>query len=225
MFKQIMLFLLVNIYSMENSKAQHEKKTKWVVILTAVTMIAEIYFGINTQSMALLADGIHMSSHVLAIGLSWIAYVYVRRITAGAHFSGNKQKILSLSGYSSGLVLFIFAFFILYEAISRLLHPSQIQFKEAIFVAVIGLVVNLVSALLLHHDHSESDHNIKAAYLHVLADALTSVAAILGLTIALLWGWLWIDALCAIVSSAIIIKWAIGLLKASGAELLDVQKS
>lgn len=210
---------------MENPKEHHEKMTKWVVILTAVTMVAEIYFGIRTQSMALLADGIHMSSHVLAIGMSWLAYVYLRRVSAGASFTGSKQKILSLSGYTSGLVLLVFAFFILYEAISRLLHPSQIQFKEAIVVAVIGLIVNLASALLLHHDHTETDHNIRAAYLHVLADALTSVAAILGLTIALFWGWIWIDALCAIVSSAIIVKWSIGLLKASGSELLDLQKS
>lgn len=210
---------------MEDPKEHHEKMTKWVVILTAVTMVAEIYFGIRTQSMALLADGIHMSSHVLAIGMSWLAYVYLRRVSAGASFTGSKQKILSLSGYTSGLVLLVFAFFILYEAISRLLHPSQIQFKEAIVVAVIGLIVNLASALLLHHDHTETDHNIRAAYLHVLADALTSVAAILGLTIALFWGWIWIDALCAIVSSAIIVKWSIGLLKASGSELLDLQKS
>ena len=201
----------------------HEKKTMWVVIITAITMVIEIIFGLATNSMALLADGIHMGSHVLAIGLSWVAYVIVRRVSKSGVFTGNSGKILSLSGYSSGLMLLIFAFVILSEAIQRLYNPSAIQYREAIFVAIIGLAVNLVCAVLLRHEHEHSDHNIKAAYLHVLADALTSVTAIVGLTAAMIWNIVWLDTLGAIISSFVIIKWSVGLLKDSGKILLDIE--
>jgi len=200
----------------------HEKKTLWVVALTAVTMVVEIFFGITTRSMALLADGIHMGSHVLAIGLSWLAYVVVRKVTSNGHFRGDKNKILSLSGYSSGLLLLIFAFVILYQAVTRIFHPSSIDYDEAILVAAIGLIVNIVSAIILHHHEEESDHNIKAAYLHVLADALTSVTAIIALIGAMVWNWLWLDAAGAVISAFVIIRWSSGLLKASGKTLLDL---
>jgi cation diffusion facilitator family transporter len=172
--------------------------------------------------MALLADGIHMGSHVLAIGLSWVAYIIVRKVSANSNYKSNSNKILSLSGYSSGLMLLIFAFVILYEAFQRLVNPSEIMYKEAILVAVIGLVVNIACAFLLKHEHEHSDHNIKAAYLHVIADALTSVTAILGLTAAMIWNIMWLDALGAIISSLVIIKWSVGLLKDSGKVLLDL---
>jgi len=200
----------------------HEKQTMLVVIITALTMVVEIIFGLSTKSMALLADGIHMGSHVLAIGLSWVAYIIVRQVSANSNYKGNSNKILSLSGYSSGLMLLIFAFVILYEAFQRFYNPSVIQYKEAILVAVIGLVVNIVCAFLLHHEHEHSDHNIKAAYLHVIADALTSVTAIIGLTAAMIWNIAWLDALGAIISSFVIIKWSISLLRDSGKVLLDL---
>ncbi len=208
--------------TMQNHK--HEKKTRWVVLLTFVTMIVEILFGITTNSMALLADGIHMGSHVLAIGLSWLAYVIVRRIAGSEKFNGNSNKILSLSGYSSGLMLLIFAVVILVEAVQRFINPAEIIYKDAILIAIIGLVVNVVSAFLLHHDHEHSDHNIRAAYLHVLADALTSLAAIVGLLVAMIWDIAYIDTIVAIVSSLVIIKWSVGLLKDSGSVLLDIEK-
>jgi len=201
---------------------QHEQRTKYVVFLTAITMVVEIIFGISTHSMALLADGIHMGSHVLAIGLSWLAYVIVRRVSKNKNYQGNSNKILSLSGYSSGLMLLIFAFVILSEAIERFINPSEIQYKEAIIVASVGLMVNIASAFLLHHEHEHSDHNIRAAYLHVIADALTSIAAIIGLTTALIWNLVWVDAVVAILSSFVIIRWSIGLLKDSGKVLLDM---
>lgn len=200
----------------------HEQRTKYVVFITAITMVIEIIFGLSTNSMALLADGIHMGSHVLAIGLSWIAYVIVRRVSNNKSFEGKSDKILSLSGYSSGLMLLIFAFVILYQAISRLMHPADIQYSEAILVAIIGLLVNIVSAVLLHHSHEHSDNNIKAAYLHVIADALTSVTAIIGLSAAMFWNIVWLDALVAIASSFVIIRWSIGLLKDSGKVLLEL---
>jgi cation diffusion facilitator family transporter len=203
-------------------KHNYEQRTKYVVFLTAITMVVEIVFGLTTHSMALLADGIHMGSHVLAIGLSWIAYIIVRRVSLNEIYIGKSDKILSLSGYSSGLMLLIFAFVILYEAINRILAPTAILYKEAILVAIIGLMVNILSALLLRHDHEHSDHNIKAAYLHVIADALTSVTAIIGLTAAMIWNIVWLDALGAIISSFVIIRWSISLLKDSGKVLLGL---
>jgi len=192
---------------------KHEAKTLWVVLLTSATMVVEIIYGLTTKSMALLADGIHMASHVLAIGLSWLAYVIVRRVSKNEKFTGNSDKILSLSGYSSGFMLLIFAIVIMVEAIQRLYNPVDIVYKEAILVAIIGLVVNVASAFLLYHEHEHSDHNIRAAYLHVIADTLTSLSAILGLTAAMIWDILFIDTIAAIISSLVIIKWSVGLLK------------
>ena len=207
---------------MSGQKNKYENKTMWVVLLTAITMVVEITFGLTTKSMALLADGIHMGSHVLAIGLSWVAYIIVRKVSKSEKFKGNSDKILSLSGYSSGLMLLIFAVVIIVEALQRFYNPVDIVYKEAILVAIIGLVVNITSAFLLHHDHEHADHNIKAAYLHVIADALTSVSAILGLIAAMVWDIPFIDTIAALISSVIIIKWSVGLLKESGKVLLDM---
>ncbi|OFY51059.1 MAG: zinc transporter ZitB [Bacteroidetes bacterium GWF2_41_31] len=206
---------------MREHKSKYENKTMLVVLLTAITMVVEIIFGLTTKSMALLADGIHMGSHVLAIGLSWVAYIIVRKVSKSEKFKGNSDKILSLSGYSSGLMLLIFAVVIMIEAVQRFYNPVDIFYKEAILVASIGLVVNIASAFLLHHDHEHSDHNIRAAYLHVIADALTSVSAILGLVAAMIWDIPFIDTIAAIISSFVIVKWSIGLLKDSGKALLE----
>ncbi|MCL3781382.1 cation transporter [Prolixibacteraceae bacterium JC049] len=202
---------------------KQEAKTLWVVLLTAITMVVEIIFGLTTKSMALLADGIHMGSHVLAIGLSWLAYVIVRKVSKSDKFNGNSDKILSLSGYSSGLMLLIFAIVIMVEALERFVNPVEIEYKEAIMVASIGLVVNIASAFLLHHNSEDSDHNIRAAYLHVIADALTSLSAILGLIAAMIWDIPFVDTIAAVVSSLVIIKWSVGLLKDSGSVLLDIE--
>jgi cobalt-zinc-cadmium efflux system protein len=200
-----------------------EKKTGWVVLLTAVTMVVEITFGLVTHSMALLADGIHMGSHVLAIGLSWLAYVFVRKVSGNIKYNDAGEKILSLSGYTSGLLLLVFAIFIIIQAVERFINPLQIGFRQAIIVAFIGLAVNIISAFLLHHDKEESDHNIKAAYIHVIADAVTSVSAILGLTAAMIWNISYVDTIAAIISSIVIIKWAAGLLKESGTTLIGLK--
>lgn len=207
---------------MSHSHNNFEAKTLWVVLLTAVTMVIEITFGLLTKSMALLADGIHMGSHVLAIGLSWVAYVAVRKLSQNEKYKIQSKKILSLSGYTSGLLLLIFAFFILVEAVERFFNPVQIVYKDAITVAIIGLIVNIASAGLLHHDHDHSDHNIRAAYIHVLADALTSVTAIAGLFAAMIWDIPFVDTIAALISSAVIIKWSFGLLKDAGRTLLDI---
>lgn len=196
----------------------NEHKTRWVVLLTAATMVVEIIFGITTGSMALLADGIHMGSHVLAIGLSWGAYVWVRRQKEKYHT--DNKRILSLSGYTSGILLLVFALLIIVQAAERFLNPQPIIYTEAMIVALVGLCVNIASAMLLHHDHDHSDTNIKAAYLHVIADALTSFAAIIGLGAAWIWNIFYIDTIAAVISSLVIVKWAVGLLKQSGQELI-----
>lgn len=200
---------------------KNKRRTGWVVILTAVTMVIEIIAGWLTGSMALLADGIHMGSHVLAIGLSWTAYVLVQRLSANPSFTGSKEKVLTLSGYTSGLILLIFAGMIVAGAIGRFINPRVIEYREAIMIAFIGLGVNILSAFLLHHDHEEKDNNIRAAYLHVLADAVTSLAAIAGLLTAMIWGLPYVDAVAALISSAVIVKWSLGLLKDSGRELIS----
>jgi cation diffusion facilitator family transporter len=199
---------------------RNQRRTGWVVILTAVTMVVEIIAGLLTGSMALLADGIHMGSHVLAIGLSWAAYVLVKKLSADPSFTGNKDKVLTLSGFTSGLILLIFAGMIIAGAVGRFINPRVIEYREAIMIAVIGLGVNILSAFLLQHDHEESDHNIRAAYLHVIADAFTSLAAIIGLVTAMIWGVAYIDSIAALISSFVIIKWSLGLLRVSGSDLI-----
>lgn len=200
-----------------------EKKTKWVVILTAMAMVVEISTGLLTGSMALLADGIHMGSHVFAIGLSWIAYVFIRKKSADRRYLNNTNKVLSLSGYTSGLVLLIFAVLIIVRAADRFFNPVTIEYREAIIVAFIGLFVNIVSAFLLHHEKHEADNNIKAAYVHVLADALTSISAIIGLSAAMIWNITYVDTLAAMVSSLVIIRWSAGLLAESSKELIGLK--
>lgn len=205
---------------MSNVFVSFERKTLWVVALTLAMMLLEIFYGLATHSMALLADGIHMGSHVLAIGLSWMAYRWIRHLQKRNPHRFNASKILSLAGYTSGLVLLIFALGILFQAMQRFYSPLAIQFSEALVVAVAGLVVNLVSAYLLHHDEAHSDHNIRAAYLHVVADAFTSIMAIAGLVANWWWQITWLDTLGALLSGLVIVKWSVGLLMQSGGALI-----
>lgn len=198
-------------------RSAREKKTAFVVIFSAVTMVLEIGFGWFTHSMALLADGIHMGSHVLAIGLSWGAYVLVRRLEKRPSTQTDTDKVLSLSAYTSGILLLLFALFIIVEAVERFFVPAvQIQYTEAMVVAVIGMVVNIICAVVLHDKHHDDDYNSHSAYLHVLADALTSLGAVFGLICAMLWDIVWIDTLVAFVLSLVIIRWAKGLLFDTG---------
>ena len=201
------------------SKSKNEKQTAFVVLFSAVTMVLEIVFGLFTHSMALLADGIHMGSHVLAIGLSWGAYVFVRRLQRRQIHTVDSEKILSLSAYTSGILLLVFALLILVEAVERFFTPSvEIQYTEAMIVAVIGMVVNVICAFV-PHDHQ--DYNSRSAYLHVLADALTSLGAIFGLVCAMIWNIVWIDAAVALVCSLVIVRWARKLLWDTGKQLIS----
>jgi len=208
----------------------NERKTLSVVLLTAGMMGVEIAAGAVFGSMALLADGWHMGTHAAALGITLFAYRYARRHANSSRYTFGTGKISVLGGFTSAVVLQVIAILMGIEAAGRLLTPQAIRFSEAIAVAVLGLVVNLISVRLLgtdhhHHDEDESDHhtdhNLKAAYLHVLADALTSILAILALVAGSFWGWVWLDALMGIVGSLVISRWAVGLLRETGHILLD----
>jgi cation diffusion facilitator family transporter len=199
----------------------HEKRTRLVVYLTAVTMIVEITFGYLTNSMALLADGYHMASHVFALGLAWLAYVVSRKYSQAEKFSFNKNKLLALSGFTSAVVLQIIAIIMAIQSFDRLLHPLTIKFGQAIFIAIIGLAVNALSAIFLHHDHEHHDHNIRSAYLHVLADGLTSVTAIIALTAGMFLKFYSLDCIGGIISAFVITKWSFDLIKGSGRILIE----
>ena len=205
--------------------AHHENKTRWVVILTIITMILEIGFGYYSNSMALTAEGWHMSTHVFAIGLTWLAYFFSRKYSNHEKISFDKKKLLSLSGFSSAIVLQIVAVIMILESADRLIHPLPIKFSEAIFIAFIGMVVNGLSAILLHHDHEHSDHNIRSAYIHVLADGLTSVTAIIALSIGMYYNIFWLDALSGIIGSIVITSWAVQLIKRAGSELIGYRNT
>ena len=201
----------------------NETRSKLVVLITAVTMILEITFGYWTNSMALLADGWHMASHVFALALTWLAYFVVRKYSNTEKYAFDGRKLLSLSGFTSAISLLAVAVFMTVESVSRLLNPLEIQFREAIIVAVLGLVVNLLCAFFLHGGHDD-DHNIRAAYFHVLADAFTSIAAIVALTIGAVWQIFWLDCVIGIVGAVVITKWALSLMWSAGKELVDYNK-
>lgn len=204
----------------EMKRTKEEKKTAFVVFFSAATMVLEIFFGLFSNSMALLADGIHMGSHVLAIGLSWGAYVLVRHLQKRKNNRTDSKKVLSLSAYTSGILLLVFALFIVVEAVERFFTPLvEIKYVEAMIVAVIGIVVNIICAVILHEKHGEGDYNSHSAYLHVLADALTSLGAIFGLICAMIWNIIWIDTVVALVCSLVIIRWAKRLLLDTGKSL------
>ena len=206
--------------NVRQDRRKDERKTAFVVLLSAATMVLEIFFGLFSKSMALLADGIHMGSHVLAIGLSWGAYVLVRRLEKKHADNVSSDKVLSLSAYTSGVLLLIFALFIIIEAAERFFTPDvEIRYTEAMIVAAVGMVVNVICAFVLHDKHGHDDYNRHSAYLHVLADALTSLGAIFGLGCAMIWDIIWIDTLVALICSVVIIRWAKNLLVDTGKAL------
>jgi cation diffusion facilitator family transporter len=207
-----------------------ERNTRRVVVLTAVMMVVEITTGWIFHSMALLADGWHMSSHVLALGLTAGAYALSRRYANDTRFAFGTWKIEVLGGFTSAILLGGVALFMALESIERLFHPVAILFDQAIVVAVIGLAVNVISALLLrdhdhHHGHSHghahADLNLRAAYVHVIADATTSVLAIGALVGGKFLHWNWLDSAMGIVGAIVVGVWAWGLLRDTSRVLLD----
>jgi cation diffusion facilitator family transporter len=206
---------------------RNERKTWLVIGLTACMMIAEIAGGTYFGSMALVADGWHMSTHAGALIISAFAYRYARRHKDDPAFTFGTGKLGDLAGFSSALILALIALFIVLQAAGRIIAPIPIAFGEAIAVASVGLMVNIVSAWLLrddhHHDHAHHhDHNLRAAYLHVIADAATSVLAIVGLLAGWIYGWVWMDAVMGIIGAAVIANWSYTLMRDTGRVLLDV---
>lgn len=207
---------------------QGERRTWQVLALTAVTMALEIVAGTLYGSMALLADGWHMATHVAAFAIAIFAYRYARRHSDSAAFTFGVGKVSLLGGFTSAIVLAIVALIMLGESVQRVWHPELIHFDEAIVIAAVGLLVNLICALLLQarHDHNAApahahDHNLKAAYVHVLADALTSVLAIIALVCGKYLGWNWLDPVMGLVGALVILRWSIGLVIESAPVLLD----
>lgn len=226
-----------------DSHHRNERRTRFVIALTAAMMVVEIAAGIRFHSMALLADGWHMASHASALSITAFAYWFARRHRGNERYSFGTWKVGVLGGFASAVVLAVIALLVAAESFGRFFEPLSIGFDEAIAVACVGLIVNLVSAWLLRevHDHGHNhghapaglagsderlaahhhDHNLRAAYLHVLADALTSVTAIVALATGKLLGWIWMDPLMGLVGSAVIARWSYGLLRETSAVLLD----
>ena len=233
----------------QERKRPGETRTLIVIAITGTMMIVEIAAGIVFGSMALLADGLHMASHAAALSINAFAYVYARRHAHDAAYSFGTGKVNTLGGFTGAVLLAGFALLMVSESVQRLVAPINIAFDQAIVVAVVGLVVNGVSMLILgqrhshaddaqaqlrhdhehdHHDHDHDDHdhghydhNLVSAYLHVLADALTSLLAIFALLAAKYLGFLWMDPVMGIVGAILVTRWSIGLLRSTSAVLLD----
>lgn len=218
---------------------ENARRTLWVVALTAVMMVGEIVAGYWTGSMALLADGFHMATHAGALAVAAIAYSYAKKHARSAAYSFGTGKVGDLAGFASAMVLGLIALGIGVESVLRLFEPITVAFGEATIVAVLGLAVNLVSALLLsgghhhhhghdhhhhdhgHHHHHGHDNNLRSAYVHVLADALTSVLAIAALLAGRYLGWAWMDPAMGIVGAVVIARWSWTLMRDTAAVLLD----
>lgn len=216
-------------FSLNNEKG--ERRTQIVLILTALTMVVEIIAGSVYGSIALLADGWHMGTHVAAFLIAIFAYRYARKHANDPAYAFGTGKVNVLGGFASAVALAVVALVMFVESLHRIIDPQVIHFNEAIVVAGIGLSVNIICAFLLkgghshdhshHHDHHHHDHNLRAAYLHVLADAMTSLLAIAALVAGKFLGWNWLDPIIGMVGAVIITRWAYGLLKQTSPILLD----
>jgi len=222
-----------------------ERRTMIVIAITATMMVVEITTGVLFGSMALLADGLHMASHTVALAISYFAYVYARRHARDDRYNFGTGKVNSLAGFTGAVLLAVFALMMVAESVDRFIHPIPIQFNQAIFVAVVGLLVNAASALILgvhdhsghehsahdhsehghshDHSHSHEDHNLRSAYLHVIADAMTSVLAIFALLTGKYFGAIWMDPAMGIVGAVLVANWSLGLARISSRVLLDRQ--
>ncbi|NLN58183.1 MAG: CDF family Co(II)/Ni(II) efflux transporter DmeF [Gammaproteobacteria bacterium] len=229
-----------HVHQFDQGNPLAQKRILYAALLTAVMMFLEIIGGWVFNSMALLADGWHMSSHMLALGLAYFAYRAARYYAQDTRFSFGTWKIEILAGYSSAILLLVVAAFMAVHSIQRLFFPVDIHYNEAIPIAVLGLLVNLVCAWLLHEDdhhhhhhhqhhhhhhhaHDSHDLNQKAAFMHVVADAVTSIFAIIALIAGKYWGWDFLDAVLGIVGSILVARWAIGLMLETGRTLLDAE--
>jgi cation diffusion facilitator family transporter len=227
----VLLELSMSHNHVHNIKYSNEKKTLIVIIVTVITMVAEIVFGYITNSMALLADGFHMGTHALALGLTFVAYVLIRKLKNSLFFPNGTDKIGTLAAYTSSIFLGLTGFWIIFEAIVRLIKPISIHFDEAIIVAIIGLLVNASCILIMEKGNDghnklpdSSDYNFMAAYYHILADALTSVFAIAALFAGKYLHIFCLDALVGILGGILILRWTVSLLKQTTPILIDMKK-
>ena len=229
-------FTRTHAHQFDEGNPLAQKRILLATILTAAMMLLEVIGGWIYNSMALLADGWHMSSHMLALGLAYFAYRSARHYAQDSRFSFGTWKIEILAGYSSAILLMVVAIFMAFQSIERLLNPIDIHYNQAIPIAILGLVINLICAWLLHDDHHHHHHhhhhehgqhhhdlNQKAAFMHVVADAVTSVFAIIALFAAKYLGWSFLDALLGIIGSILVAKWAWGLIQETGKTLLDAE--
>ncbi|WP_321794698.1 CDF family Co(II)/Ni(II) efflux transporter DmeF [Caballeronia sp. J97] len=214
------------------SHDENARRTRSVVALTFLMMVGEIVAGYLTGSMALLADGFHMATHAGALGIAVLAYAYAKRNALNRAFSFGTGKVGELAGFASALILALVSLGICIESIFRLVTPTRVEFGNAIAIAIVGLIVNIVSAFLLsaghghhghhHHEHEHhTDNNLRSAYVHVLADALTSILAIAALLAGRYLGWIWLDPVMGIVGSVVIARWAWTLMRDTADVLLD----
>ena len=217
-------------------KRPGELRTLIVIGITGAMMVIELVAGVLFGSMALLADGLHMASHAAALSINAFAYVYARRHARNTEYSFGTGKVNALGGFSGAVLLAVFALLMAWESFSRLINPVEIIFNQAILVAVVGLSINGISVFILgvnehhgreeHHRHKHThhdDHNLKSAYLHVMADALTSVLAIVALLAAKYFGFIWMDPAMGVVGAILVARWSVALLRSSGSVLLDRQ--
>jgi len=202
---------------------EHARRTRWVVALTFGMMVVEIVGGLLTGSMALLADGLHMSTHAAAIGIATLAYGYAKTHGHSERFVFGTGKVGDLAGFASAILLGVVAIGVAVESIRRMIAPVPLAFREALPIACVGLVVNLISALLLHDEDDEGhDNNLRSAYVHVLADAVTSVLAIGAILGVHFLGWAWLDPAMGLVGAGLIASWSLGLMRRAGSVLLDM---
>src|SRR3989339_2197104 len=215
----------------QDKKRSGELRTALVIGFTGVTMFVEIVAGFVFGSMALLADGLHMASHATALIINLYAYVYARRHANDRRYSFGTGKVNSLGGFTGAILLAVFALMMAWGSVERIFNPVSIAFNQAIFVATVGLIINGLSVLILeqkseHDEHGHEhhhDHNLRSAYLHVLADALTSVLAIFALLAGKYLGQQWLDPFMGLVGAALVVHWSRGLLRSSARVLLDLQ--
>lgn len=220
----------------QDQKRPGEVRTIIVIAITGTMMVVEISTGILFGSMALLADGLHMASHAVALSINVFAYIYARRHANDERYTFGTGKVNALGGFTGAILLAFFALVMAWESIKRFVYPVEIAFNQAIFVAVLGLIVNGASVFILdyqndrphqeqgNHNHHQ-DHNLKAAYLHVLADALTSLLAIFALLTAKYLGLIWMDPFMGIVGAVLVSRWSLGLIHDTSGVLLDKQGS
>jgi cation diffusion facilitator family transporter len=208
----------------ENHVRKFQRRTLYVVLVSFLAMILEIFFGYHSGSVALLADGYHMGSHVFAVGISWFAYFLAGKWSSSGKISFNIENLMSLAGFISGVILLLFSLEIVHESVEKIIHKGQIIFREAIGVALLGFLVNLISVGFLHGDHEHHDINMRAAYLHILSDLLTSVLAILSLVLGYYFNIESIDGYAGLLSSLVVFYWSFGILSKSCRNLINYKK-